>query len=148
VPTQALPAPARSGIRLVHDRDPVIDLSDTQEKWARACQHHDGSRPLDDAGLVASPVPVAQQPLIQLADGDWRRVPPMDVVTAGWPCQDISAAGRRPGLEQGARSGLWRHVPPAVAVLRPAMVVLENLAAALRRQVDRPGGVPILRHAG
>jgi DNA (cytosine-5)-methyltransferase 1 len=60
---------------------------------------------------------------------DWRAVPPVDVVTAGWPCQDISAAGRRAGLEQGARSGLWRHIPPAIAVLRPSMVVLENVAA-------------------
>jgi DNA (cytosine-5)-methyltransferase 1 len=60
---------------------------------------------------------------------DWRQVPPVDVVTAGWPCQDISAAGRRAGLEHGSRSGLWRHIPPAVAALRPAMVVLENVAA-------------------
>jgi len=60
---------------------------------------------------------------------DWRHVPPADVVTAGWPCQDISAAGRRAGLEHGARSGLWRHIPPAIAALRPAMVVLENVAA-------------------
>lgn len=60
---------------------------------------------------------------------DWRKVPPVDVVTAGWPCQDISAAGRHAGLEHGTRSGLWRHIPPAIAALRPAMVVLENVAA-------------------
>jgi len=60
---------------------------------------------------------------------DWRAVPPVDVITAGWPCQDISAAGRRAGLVHGERSGLWRHIPQAVAVLRPAMVVLENVAA-------------------
>ncbi len=60
---------------------------------------------------------------------DWRAVPPVNVITAGWPCQDISAAGRRAGLVHGERSGLWRHIPQAVAVLRPAMVVLENVAA-------------------
>jgi DNA (cytosine-5)-methyltransferase 1 len=60
---------------------------------------------------------------------DWRAVPPVDVITAGWPCQDISAAGRRAGLEHGERSGLWRHIPQAVAALRQAMVVLENVAA-------------------
>lgn len=32
-------------------------------------------------------------------------------------------------LQHGANSGLWRHIPPAVAALRPAMVVLENVAA-------------------
>jgi DNA (cytosine-5)-methyltransferase 1 len=64
-----------------------------------------------------------------VGDVDWRRVPPVDVVTAGWPCQDISAAGRRAGLEHGSRSGLWRHIPPAIAALRPSMVVLENVGA-------------------
>src|SRR5579875_2951734 len=58
-----------------------------------------------------------------------RAVLAVDVITAGWPCQDISAAGRRAGLVHGERSGLWRHIPQAVAVLRPAMVVLENVAA-------------------
>lgn len=59
---------------------------------------------------------------------DWADVEPVDVLTAGFPCQDISAAGRRAGIEKGARSGLWTHVVAAVRVLRPAVVV-ENVAA-------------------
>src|ERR1700743_3770064 len=37
---------------------------------------------------------------------DWTAVEPVQVLTAGFPCQDISAAGRRAGIENGARSGL------------------------------------------
>lgn len=60
---------------------------------------------------------------------DWASVEPVDVLTAGFPCQDISAAGRRAGIEKGIRSGLWTHVVAAVRVLRPAFVVVENVAA-------------------
>lgn len=60
---------------------------------------------------------------------EWDRLEPVDVLSAGWPCQDISSAGRRLGIEKGARSGLWRHVVTALAVLRPPLAVLENVAA-------------------
>jgi DNA (cytosine-5)-methyltransferase 1 len=60
---------------------------------------------------------------------DWTKAEPVDVLTAGFPCQDISAAGRRAGIEKGTRSGLWTHVMAAVRVLRPAFVVVENVAA-------------------
>src|SRR3954463_10496798 len=38
---------------------------------------------------------------------DWTRVPAVDIVTAGFPCQDISFAGRGAGIQEGTRSGLW-----------------------------------------
>jgi DNA (cytosine-5)-methyltransferase 1 len=60
---------------------------------------------------------------------DFRRVHPVDVVTAGFPCQDISSAGRRAGIEKGIRSGLWTHIVAAVRTLRPSFVVVENVAA-------------------
>src|SRR5262245_8240934 len=60
---------------------------------------------------------------------DWTTVEPVDVVTAGFPCQDISAAGRRAGIEKGARSGLWTDIVAGVRVLRPSFVVVENVAA-------------------
>ena len=60
---------------------------------------------------------------------DWRSVEPVDVLTAGWPCQDISAAGRRAGIDNGARSGLWRVVVEAIRQLRSTLVVCENVAA-------------------
>ncbi|GAA3040951.1 hypothetical protein Aglo01_30510 [Actinokineospora globicatena] len=60
---------------------------------------------------------------------DWSVVEPVDVLVAGFPCQDISAAGKRAGIEKGARSGLWSHIMAAVRLLRPALVVVENVAA-------------------
>jgi DNA (cytosine-5)-methyltransferase 1 len=55
-----------------------------------------------------------------------------DVITAGWPCQDISLAGRGAGLA-GERSGLWRDVARIVGEVRPRYVILENVAALLAR---------------
>lgn len=58
-----------------------------------------------------------------------------DVITAGFPCQDISFAGDGAGLA-GARSGLYREVVRAVRVVRPLYAVLENVAALLGRGLD------------
>lgn len=55
-----------------------------------------------------------------------------DVLTAGFPCQDISFAGIGAGLA-GARSGLYREVVRALRVVRPRYAVLENVAALLSR---------------
>jgi DNA (cytosine-5)-methyltransferase 1 len=60
---------------------------------------------------------------------DWSRVEPVDVVVTGFPCQDISAAGRRAGIEKGTRSGLRTDIVAGLRVLRPALVVVENVAA-------------------
>jgi DNA (cytosine-5)-methyltransferase 1 len=59
----------------------------------------------------------------------WTEVEPIDVLTAGFPCQDISAAGKRAGIEKGQRSGLWTDIVAVVRVLRPALLVVENVAA-------------------
>jgi site-specific DNA-cytosine methylase len=53
---------------------------------------------------------------------------PVDIVFGGFPCQDISLAGRRAGLD-GERSGLYREVVRLVGELRPTFVFLENVAA-------------------
>lgn len=55
-----------------------------------------------------------------------------DVICAGFPCQDISQAGGRAGLS-GARSGLFWEVVRALRVVRPKYLLLENVAALLRR---------------
>lgn len=60
---------------------------------------------------------------------DWHNVEPVDVLTAGFPCQDISAAGRRAGIKAGTRSGLFFDVIRAINTLRPRIVVIENVAA-------------------
>ncbi|MEU1840281.1 DNA cytosine methyltransferase [Micromonospora chersina] len=66
---------------------------------------------------------------------DWTHVPPVDVLTAGFPCQDISNAGKRVGIS-GPHSSLWRHITTALRVLRPPLVFVENVAALRRRGLD------------
>lgn len=60
---------------------------------------------------------------------DWTSVEPVDVVCGGFPCQDISHAGKRAGIKEGNRSGLWFDMLDAVRVLRPRLLLLENVAA-------------------
>jgi len=59
--------------------------------------------------------------------------PAVDVLTGGFPCQDLSVAGKQAGIE-GARSGLWRHMLRLTDELRPKVVVAENVAN-LGRQI-------------
>lgn len=58
--------------------------------------------------------------------------PKADIITAGFPCQDISVAGKGAGLS-GARSGLWAEAMRAVRLVRPKYVLLENVAALRNR---------------
>ena len=62
---------------------------------------------------------------------DWDAVEPVDVLTGGFPCQDVSHAGKRLGLKPGTRSGLWAHMAYAIDKLRPALVVAENVRGLL-----------------
>ena len=63
---------------------------------------------------------------------DWRTVPKVDILTGGFPCQDISNAGRRAGIT-GSRSSLWSYFAEAIRVLRPRYVLCENVAALTQR---------------
>ncbi len=49
----------------------------------------------------------------------------IDVVSGGFPCQDISAAGKGAGID-GARSGLWREFARIIGEVRPCFVFVEN----------------------
>ncbi|WP_282824134.1 DNA cytosine methyltransferase [Gulosibacter sediminis] len=62
---------------------------------------------------------------------DWTQVPPVDVLTGGFPCQDVSLAGARAGMRDGTRSGLWSYMAAAIAALRPRLVVIENVRGLL-----------------
>ena len=59
-----------------------------------------------------------------------------DVITGGFPCQDISFAGKGAGLA-GSRSGLWRELARAIRMVRPRYAILENVAALLSRGMGR-----------
>lgn len=62
---------------------------------------------------------------------DWAELEPVDILVGGTPCQDVSIAGRRKGMSQNTRSGLWEYMRKAVEVIRPHVVVWENVYGAL-----------------
>ena len=59
----------------------------------------------------------------------------VDAICGGFPCQDISTAGKGAGIE-GARSGLWKEYSRLIGELRPRYVIVENVAALLGRGLD------------
>ena len=58
-----------------------------------------------------------------------------DIVCGGFPCQDISQAGKGAGLA-GSRSGLFYELLRVVCLVGPRYVVLENVAAITHRGMD------------
>lgn len=62
---------------------------------------------------------------------DWASVEPVDILTGGFPCQDLSLAGKRAGLKDGTRSGLWSEFLLAIEILQPKWVVIENVRGLL-----------------
>jgi DNA (cytosine-5)-methyltransferase 1 len=53
----------------------------------------------------------------------------VDCIHAGFPCQDISSSGRRSGVGENTRSGLYREVLRIADVLQPGYLFLENVSA-------------------
>jgi DNA (cytosine-5)-methyltransferase 1 len=59
---------------------------------------------------------------------DW---PAVDLICGGFPCQDVSSAGKQRGLG-GERSSLWWYYAAIVQKVRPRFVVVENVASGTR----------------
>lgn len=90
---------------------------------------------------------------------DWSDVPAIDILCGGFPCQDVSAAGKRAGIREGTRSGLWSYFADAIDTLRPKIVIIENVRGLLNATAHRDmefndttvgngTGRPVLRAAG
>ncbi len=67
---------------------------------------------------------------------DWAEVEPIDGLTGGTPCQDLSNAGKRAGMRSETRSGLWHAMCDAIDALRPRLVLWENVRGALSAEAD------------
>jgi DNA (cytosine-5)-methyltransferase 1 len=71
---------------------------------------------------ILPPFPVWDD--VQTFDGrPWRGI--VDVVSGGFPCQDISAAGKGAGID-GERSGMWREMARIIHEVRPRFAFVEN----------------------
>ena len=64
----------------------------------------------------------------------------IDVITGGFPCQDVSIAGRQAGMGDGTRSGLWSEIIRLTCELRPKYIIVENVAALLSGPANKRGG--------
>lgn len=67
---------------------------------------------------------------------DWNTMPQVDMLTGGFPCQDISTANPRGEGIRGARSGLWKEYAKAIGVLRPKYALIENVPAIVRKGLN------------
>ncbi len=64
---------------------------------------------------------------------------PVDIITGGFPCQDISQAGKKAGID-GERTGLWAELARLVSEIRPRYVIMENVPNLLVGPSEQPGG--------
>ena len=87
--------------------------------------HEHGEFPLSlrDEEMARTGVPVAE---------------PVDIITGGSPCQDLSHAGKRAGMKAGTRSGLWASMCDAIETIRPSLVIWENVRGALTAEGEPP----------
>ncbi len=60
---------------------------------------------------------------------DWVSVEPIDILTAGYPCQPFSHAGHRKGSDDERH--LWPYIKEVISILRPSIVILENVRGHL-----------------
>lgn len=51
----------------------------------------------------------------------------VDVLCGGFPCQDISAQGKKAGIEKGAQSSLWFEYVRIIRIIRPKYIIIENV---------------------
>ncbi len=143
----------KGACKVIEHRFPgVPNLGDiTTVKWAPDCPACGGSmavyrRPTPDDALGewasepfywCSPCETEWDTSVRHADPEAHLIPePVDVLTGGSPCQDLSHAGKRAGMAKGTRSNLWVAMREAIAVLRPSLVVWENVRGAYSAAAD------------
>ena len=72
---------------------------------------------------------------VQTFDGKpWKGI--VDVISGGFPCQDISAAGKGTGID-GERSGMWSHMARIIGEVRPKFAFIENSPMLTTRGLER-----------
>lgn len=71
-----------------------------------------------------------------IRDIDFTDLTTVDMLTGGFPCQDISRAGPGGGVEDGKRSGLWSEYARAIREIRPRIALIENVSAITDRGLD------------
>jgi DNA (cytosine-5)-methyltransferase 1 len=69
-------------------------------------------------------------------DIDPAMLPEVDVLSGGFPCQDVSCGGRRAGITTNTRSGLWYEFKRIIASTKPRYIVIENVKGLLSKGME------------
>lgn len=85
--------------------------------------------------ILAKHWPDADRSVTDVKEAGRNNLAPVDVIVGGFPCQDISLAGKGAGLA-GERSGLWREFARIIGELLPRVVIVENVSAIISRGLD------------
>jgi DNA (cytosine-5)-methyltransferase 1 len=116
----------------------VMDVYDAEVVWHSQFEPPDKNGK-EDTNQYAAKILARHWPdvpnLGDITKVDWQAVieehGPIDILTGGFPCQDVSSAGRRAGLTADSRSGLWAHMAHAIHELNPRLVIIENVEGLL-----------------
>ncbi|PTQ86930.1 DNA cytosine methyltransferase [Nitrosomonas ureae] len=82
---------------------------------------------------ILEPFPIWSD--VQNFDGKpWKGI--VDVISGGFPCQDISVAGKGVGID-GEQSGMWKHMARIIDEVRPRFVFVENTPLLVSRGLVR-----------
>jgi len=73
---------------------------------------------------------------------DWHQVEPVDIICAGFPCQPFSHAGKRLGADDDR--AIFSYIADGIGVLRPGLVVLENVPGLISTGPGRGGGLDVI----
>jgi len=60
-----------------------------------------------------------------------RNLPYVDLIAGGFPCQDVSVAGKQAGIQKETRSGLWFEFARIIRMVRPEYILVENVSGLL-----------------
>jgi DNA (cytosine-5)-methyltransferase 1 len=126
----------------------VMDVFDAEVVWHSQYEPPDKNGK-EDTNQYAARILARHWPdvpnLWDITKVDWQAVlkeyGPIDILTGGFPCQDVSSAGKRAGLTADSRSGLWAHFARAIYELNPRLVVIENVEGLLSAPADRGLGL-------
>lgn len=115
----------------------VESAFDAELRWVSDITAHDkkGTQVGDAPRILEHRAPGVPN-LGDITAVDWTAVEPVDIIDGGSPCQDISTAGRRAGMTTGTRSNLWVAMCDAIATIKPAYVVWENVRGSLSARAD------------
>jgi DNA (cytosine-5)-methyltransferase 1 len=67
---------------------------------------------------------------------NWNEIEKPELICGGFPCQDISIAGKGQGIKEGTRSGLWSEFAKSIRILRPKYALIENVPMLSKRGLN------------